>query len=325
MKTKILQKTFVAPILIMASLLLLALGTTQSQSQGVPGTHGKLLFRRVNIGAPANTSEIWTMNADGSNERRITCDARDNTASAWSPDGQTILFYTNERLPDGTPIQNIYFIGANEDCGEGTFLTEGRFPDWSPVQQKIVFDRGRLGVRDVFVRYMDGTEVNVTNNPGGRNTRASWSPDGSRIAFTRGPSETISDIYVINEGGTNLTQLTFDSAGNNGAVFSPDGQKIVFQTLRDDGMGEIYVMNADGTEQTRLTNRPTKRDLNPHWSPSGQQIIFHGDDNAGFLQLFIMNADGSDLTQITSAPTTNGFPAWGPGYVLPRIPNPNSN
>jgi dipeptidyl aminopeptidase/acylaminoacyl peptidase len=302
------------------------LRTTQSQSQGVPGTYGsfetnadalmgssgKLLFRRVNIGAPANTSEIWTMNADSSNQRRVTCDTRNNTGAAWSPNGQMILFLTQEVI-GGLPTQNIYYIGANDDCGEGTFLTEGRFPDWSPVQQKIVFDRGRLGVRDVFVRYIDGSEVNVTNDPGGRNTRASWSPDASRIAFTRGPSETVSDIFVINEDGTNFTQLTFDSTGNNGAVFSPDGQKIAFQTLRDDGKGEIYVMNADGTEQTRLTNRPTQRDLNPHWSPTGQQIIFHGDDDAGVLQLFIMNSDGSALTQITSAPTTNGFPAWGAG------------
>jgi len=280
---------------------------------------GKLLFRSRNI--EASKGQIWTMNADGSNARRVTCNDRDDTAATWSPDGQWIIFYSGETLPNGLPIQNLYLIGADDECGPGTLLTEGRFADWSPVGQKIAFDRGRLGVRDIYVKYMDGTEVNVTNNPQARNTRASWSPDGKQIAFARGPREGTEDVYVINEDGSGLIQLTFGAQGNNGPRFSPDGRKIAFQSTRDgncppppfapNDCAEVYVMNADGTDQTRLTDH-VGTDGFPNWSPNGQKIVFHRTTD-GFPQLFIMNADGTDQTQITGLPTTNSFPAWGAG------------
>ena len=277
---------------------------------------GKLLFRSREDGQ----AQIWTMNANGSDKRRITCNIDgDVQAATWSPNGQWIIFYS--QFPNNT--QKLCLIGANEEsCGPGTLLTEGGFADWSPVGQKIAFDRGSLGVRDIYVMYRDGTVVNVTNDPGERNTRPSWSPDGKRIAFAHGPGVADGpnlDIFVMNEDGSlPWNQLTFDALGNNGPRFSPDGRKIAFQSARD-GNTEIYVMNADGTEQTRLTNYPGS-DAFPNWAPDGQKIIFHRqvfdlEHPGGVNQLFIMNADGSDQTQITFPPTTNMFPAWGPGHV----------
>jgi len=277
---------------------------------------GKLLF----FSRRGGQAQIRAMNADGSNERQITCNNDGEVVAAtWSPDGQSIIFYSGFL----NNIQKLYLIGANEEsCGPGTLLTEGRFADWSPVGQKIAFDRGSLGVRDIYVIYRDGAVVNVTNNPGNRNTRPSWSPDGKRIAFAHGPGVFEGpnlDIFVMNEDGSlPWNQLTFGAQGNNGPRFSPDGRKIAFQSARD-GNIEIYVMNADGAEQTRLTNYPGA-DQFPNWSPDGQKIVFQRqvfdlEHPGGINQLFIMNADGSDQTQITFPPATNAFPAWGPGHV----------
>src|SRR5262245_8662227 len=142
---------------------------------------GKFLFRSRGDGQ----AQIWTMNADGSDKRQITCNNDGNVQDAiWSPDGQLIIF--TRAFPNN--IQQLFLIGANEEsCGPGMLLTAGRFPDWSPVGQKIAFDRGSLGVRDIYVMYRDGTVGNVTNDPGGRNIRPSWAPDGQKIAFAHGP------------------------------------------------------------------------------------------------------------------------------------------
>jgi tol-pal system beta propeller repeat protein TolB len=281
------------------------------------GLNGKLTFRRAIPGTPAIQSEIWTMNPDGSHAEQVTCNDRDDLASVWSPDGQTIAFYSNERTPEGLPIQNIYLVDVRDGCAPGTLLTEGRFPSWSP-NGRLVFDRGRLGVRDIFVRERDGTEVNLTNDPAARNTRADWSPDGRKIVFARG-GENAEDIYLMNADGSEMTRLTFDPAGDNGAQWSPDGRKVVFQTDRD-GDDEIYIMNPDGMEQTRLTYHPGQ-DAFPRWSPDGRHILFHRDTDpsptAQVLQLFIMNADGTDLRQVTDLPTTNSFPSWSHGNAVP--------
>ena len=281
---------------------------------------GRLLFRNANVGDLEG--EIWTMNVDGTNLRRVTCNDRLDLAATWSPDGRTIIFFSGV-LADGLPTQNLYLIGADDPCGPGTFLAEGRFADWSPVQNRIVFDRGRLGVRDVWVRDMaEGTEVNITNNPTLRSLRASWSPNGQTIAFARGLAgvsmEGTEDVYLIKPDGSGLTQLTFGAQGNNGPRFSPNGKKIVFESRRD-GNTEIYVMNADGSEQTRLTDYPGA-DGFPNWSPNGQQIVFvRRTTPDGINHLFIMNADGSEVTQITDGGSQT-FAAWGVGHVRRSAP-----
>src|SRR5262245_58091560 len=73
---------------------------------------GKLLFRSRSIEAVNLKGQIWTMNADGTNTRRVTCNDRDDMAATWSPNGQWIIFYSQETLPNGLPIQNLYLIGA---------------------------------------------------------------------------------------------------------------------------------------------------------------------------------------------------------------------
>jgi Tol biopolymer transport system component len=296
-------------------------GSVDTAGDAVSGPNGKLTFRRAIPGAPATQSEIWMMNADGSYARRVTCNNRDDVASVWSPDGQTVAFYSNERTPEGLPIQNIYLVDVRDGCAPGTLLTEGRFPSWSS-DGRLVFDRGRLGVRDIFVRDRDGTEVNLTNDANARNIRADWSPNGRKIAFARGVGEDAEDIYVMNADGSEMTQLTFDPAGDNGPQWSPDGQKIAFQSDRHrlPGDDEIYIMNPDGTEQTPLTDHPGQ-DAFPRWSPDGRHILFHRDTDPSpterVLQLFIMNADGTGLRQVTDLPTTNSFPSWSHGNVVP--------
>lgn len=288
---------------------------------------GVISFRLSVPGEPESQSEIWAMNADGTNLRRVTCNNRDDQASEWSPDGQTLAFYSQEQLPGGRPVQNTYLVDPRAGCGPGVFLIEGRFPSWSPVMRKVAFDRGfrdpvtGIARRDIFVLSPDGTEVNVTNNPEARNIRADWSPDGTRIVFARGQAEESEDIWVMNADGTGMQQLTDDPAGDNAPQWSPDGRTILFQSDRDEapGLDEIYVMNPDGSGQTRLTFRPG-RDASPQWSPNGRQIVFHGRDPvSGVPHLFIMNADGSGLHQITAQieglPISAMFPAWGAAHI----------
>jgi len=276
-------------------------------------TVGGVTFRRSTPGAPGTQSEIWMMNGNGSNPTRVTCNDRDDLAPAWSPNGQQIAFYSQQMIA-GLPTQFLYLIDVRDGCAPGTLLTEGRFPRWSPDGKKIVFDRGRLGVRDLFVRNLaDGTEVNLTNDATARNLRGDWSPDGRRIVFARGAGENAEDIYVMNADGSDMTQLTFNPAGDNAPKWSPDGRHIVFQSDRD-GDDEIYIMEADGSNQRRLTFH-AGRDATPEWSPDGRKIVFHSDTPGSILQLFVMDADGSGVTQVTDLPTSSAFPAWRGGRV----------
>lgn len=101
------------------------------------------------------------------------------------------------------------------------------------------------------------------------NKRPSWSPDGSKIAFSNtrenSPGVFVEEINVINPDGSNQTVLQNDVREVTPLVWSPDGSKIVFETGRD-GNVEIYVMNADGSNPVNLTQN-NGFDNEPVWSP----------------------------------------------------------
>ena len=161
-----------------------------------------------------------------------------------------------------------------------------------------------------------------------------WSPDGTRVAFVRGPGSAYAgDIYVVNADGSGETRLTHGSDLNLFPAWSPDGTRIVFETTRD-GNPEIYVMDADGFNQTNLTQYADV-DLWPSWSPDGTKIVFYrvrhldlvpltSEDAAApravftNFEIYVMNADGTGQTDISSNLAKDTYPLWSPdgGKIL---------
>jgi Tol biopolymer transport system component len=158
----------------------------------------------------------------------------------------------------------------------------------------------------IFVIGSNGAgETNITRSPSG-NDSPSWSPDGTKIAFSSNRDGNW-ELYVMNADGSGVTRLTVNrSADDASPVWSPDGSKIAFHTNRDDNY-EIYVMNADGSGQTNLTKESRSEDASPSWAPDGSRIVFASEGD-----LYTMRADGSQQARLTSGKTEDQFPAWSP-------------
>ncbi len=271
--------------------------------------------------------EIYVMDADGSNQRRLTTDSADDRVPAWSPDGTKIAFSSRR---DGN--WEIYVMNA-DGTGQTRLTTDDAlttddvwdsWPAWSPDGTKIAFCTFRdvsWPWWDIYVMNADGTgQTRLTAN-GVDNAFPVWSPDGLKIAFTSDP-EGNDDIYVMNADGTGRTRLTTASGFDFFAAWSPDGSKIAFTSSRDstkpDNNSAIYVMNADGTGQTRLTTvsgddwAPVwSLAWSPAWSPDGLKIAF---DSArdGNWEIYVMNADGTGQTRLTTNGAEDSDPAWSP-------------
>lgn len=95
-----------------------------------------------------------------------------------------------------------------------------------------------------------------------------FSPDGNKILFTAGFSQTLS-IFEINIDGSGLRQLA--DRGRD-ASYSPDGRQIVF--VYEDA--QIWVMNADGSARKKLAGDANIVPLWPQYTPDGRYIIFSG-------------------------------------------------
>jgi Tol biopolymer transport system component len=99
---------------------------------------------------------------------------------------------------------------------------------------------------------------NLTNLTDGftDSTHASWSPDGTKIAFQSDIGEVLDmDVFVVNVDGTHPVNLSNHRGWDAGPWWSPDGSQILFNTVRD-GNFEIYSMNVDGSNPLDLTNHP---------------------------------------------------------------------
>jgi Tol biopolymer transport system component len=185
---------------------------------------------------------------------------------------------------------------------------------------RIYFESDRDGDSEIYSMTSAGTNVKqLTSNPG-RDGDPAVSPDGSKVAFTRGNS-----VYVKNADGTGPeTRLTWSGANRN-PTWSPDGKRIAFESFRSHHQNfEIYRMNVEGFDALdpqswglqRLTWNAAE-DVDPAWSPDGTTIAFtsHRDGN---IEIYTLNAnfdlfDSSTWgppTRLTDDPGVDWFPAW---------------
>ncbi|MFN2525652.1 MAG: TolB family protein [Actinomycetota bacterium] len=164
-----------------------------------------------------------------------------------------------------------------------------------------------------------------------------WSPDGSRIAFTRAAlGQAPGDIYLMDPDGSDQVNLTRSPARrDHHPSWSPDGTQIAFNCT--DGPTEIYivdvcVINADGGGFVRLTSEGGIRGTSdepdtfqPAWSPDGSWIAFsfYGGNGSG---LALIAPDGSRRHTIVKSVQLGGelvfSPSWSPtGKTIAFIPS----
>ena len=189
---------------------------------------------------------------------------------AWSPDGQWLAFgvgyWFQERRHGTARIMRIRSDGTGlEQLTDGS-INSG-FPSFSADGKKIVyrvFSEKELGLRilDLDSRKTQVLTTQLDNLPG-------WSPDGTRIVFTRRVDAVNFDIFSIRPDGSGLLQLTTSGANDGHAVWSADGREIMWSTgaygFRDEASlydrtfqqyGQNWIMNADGTNKRMLTDSP---------------------------------------------------------------------
>ncbi len=286
--------------------------------------------------------EIYLMNGDGTNPRRLTENTYYDGFPALSPDGSRIVFDSNRLRAAGDgeaePFNTSDLFVMNTDGTGQTPLIRGSSATWSPDSKSIAFHASASGKgrpikpdpgaatsdNDIFVLNVGeflrngARPKNITNSPAAIDDDPDWSPDGQKIVFTSHAvtdnpvNSATAEIYVINSDGTGKpTRLTNNTEEERAPAWSPDGKRIVFSCRRGGPDFEICVMNADGTGQVQLTDNDVP-DLTSSWSPDGKKIVFHRRvGGRGQLQLFLMNADGTGEVQLTFPPGLNAFPNWG--------------
>jgi Tol biopolymer transport system component/putative hemolysin len=272
-----------------------------------PGTEiGQIVFDSTRSGP---YRDIYTMNIDGSNLKRLTHGEANSLTGPWSPDGLRIVY-------TGFGLTNSFISSMKTDGSDQTALSsiqgsdEG-FPDWSPEGQRIAFTSRRDGDNEIYIMNSDGSNpIRLTNQPGD-DFAPSWSPDGTHIVFVSDRDQTagIYDLYIMNADGSGVRRLTSDTAIDYSPDWSPDGKMIVYRSHHD-GAADIYLINVDGSGLRNLTNHPSE-DWAPTWSPDGSLIAFQTNRD-GNWEIYQMAVDGSNPMNLTDDPADDQLPFWRP-------------
>jgi len=192
---------------------------------------------------------------------------------------------------------------------------------------------------NLFLLRPDGTGLRRLTRVREVQTGATWSPDGRRIAFSRGVqtgchggscgNDMVAEIWVIDAAGTNAKRLThelaegWDATRDYSPTWSPDGKQIAFvhrKTFADlsptDG---ISVVGVDGRGVHRVVAGPAG---SPTWSPDGKMLAFvlRGEAESGKLGLLDLQTGESRYTP--SYRRSAWSPSWSPdGRTLAYVAN----
>jgi len=249
------------------------------------------------------SEEIYLMNADGSEQTRVTNNSALECFISWSADGSRMAFCSS--LQGGLEIFVIDVIDISiASFGSPVRITNNSamemFPTWSPDGLRIAYDSGISGIA---IMNADGSNISYLGTSSVTGNQPDWSPEGDRIAFSSSQG-----IYSIAIDGTDLQQLT--TTYSLVPAWSPDGSKIAY--VATDAAEDIFIMNKDGSGKKRLTTRE-ENDFVPSWSPDGNRIVYEGSINSND-EICVIDTSGENYQRLTNVGTNRG-PEWWPVKV----------
>lgn len=249
-----------------------------------------------------NADGIWAVDPErpGHPEAQVRLSTFGGIPLAWSRDGSKLLLLIRNHTQHALAVLNA--------DGTETLLVEVGVHDWlsggsfSPDGSKVVYASGPFdrtapdGIYTVDAAGGPPLRLLAAVRRFGRSERswlseATFSPDGSQIAYIDGMHDHINSLRMMNADGSD-SHVVLKSAGvmREGAflehlVWSPDGTHLAF----DFEYGQkIYVVGADGSGLVAIADG-----VHPEWSPDSSRIAYAQPLFTGGLA--IADADGTHV------------------------------
>lgn len=259
--------------------------------------------------------DIYLMDPQGYNVRRLTTAGAYEVSPAWSWDNRRIALVRPRKDASSVTHYDIYLINADGSKGRWARSTPSPYnlahPSWHPdgshLMVTITGQDGKwylgwlhLATGNIGFFAIGGQPV--------QGKQPSYNSTGQRIVYVNTSSSRYSLDLVNADGSGHGTLGSAAGPTIDGPAFSPDGKRIAFSNAASNGDQEIFVKSLIDGSVKRLTFA-TGTDLWPSWSPDGSRITFSS-TRKGRLQIWSMGATGGSATRLSHNSYDERTPAY---------------
>ncbi len=257
----------------------------------------------------SGSSQLWEMNPDGTDRKRLSDYDKDIEGFAFSPDEKKVLFISQVKTVNSTADKY-----PDLDKATGVIITDLMYKHWdewvTTVPHPFVADFDGESISNP-VDVMEGELFESPMKPFGGIEQLAWNTTSDKIAYTSRKKtgkeyaiSTNSDIYVYDLNTRQTTNITEENKGyDTNPTYSPDGKSIAWLSMERDGyeadQNRLMVMNLETGEKTFVSKDFDSNVDSYCWSADCKRIYFtgvwHGESQVYQIDL----ANGNKITPLT--------------------------
>ena len=257
----------------------------------------------------SGSSQLWEMNPDGTDRKRLSDYDKDIEGFAFSPDEKKVLFISQVKTVNSTADKY-----PDLDKATGVIITDLMYKHWdewvTTAPHPFVADFDGKSISNP-VDVMEGELFESPMKPFGGIEQLAWNTTSDKIAYTSRKKmgkeyaiSTNSDIYVYDLNTKQTTNITEENKGyDTNPTYPPDGKSIAWLSMERDGyeadQNRLMVMNLETGEKTFVSKDFDSNVDSYCWSADCERIYFtgvwHGESQVYQIDL----ANGNKITPLT--------------------------